>query len=99
MATLSLSDILDDLQAAECGLHRFEQRYWISSDDFYALYSNGQLDTGENTEDFAEWSGHYKSRQKRQAVLQQISAIRMKTLQQQTKMPIRLAPAEPVYAV
>ena len=50
-------------------------------------------------EDFAEWSGHYKLRQKRQVVLQQISAIRMKTLQQQTKMPIRLAPAEPVYAV
>ena len=99
MATLSLSDILDDLQVAEQGLHRFERRYWISSEHFYELYSSGQLDTGENMEEFAEWSGHYKLRQKRQAVLQQISAIRMKTLQQKARTPIRLMPAEPVYAI
>ncbi len=31
MNTLSLTDILDDLSAAEEGLHKFERRYWISS--------------------------------------------------------------------
>ena len=99
MATLSLSDILDDLQVAEQGLHRFERRYWISSEHFYELYSSGQLDDGENREDFAEWSGHYKLRQKRQTVLQQISARRMKSLWQTTRKSIQLVPAEPVYSV
>ena len=97
MATLSLSDILDDLQTAEQGLHRFERRYWISSEHFYELYSSGLLDDGENMEDFAEWSGHYKLRQKRQAALQQISASRMKALQHKPGKSIRLVPAEPVY--
>lgn len=47
MNTLSLADILDDLRAAEEGLHKFERRYWISSDDFFKLYSQGVLDDGE----------------------------------------------------
>ena len=99
MATLSLSDILDDLQEAEQGLHQFERRYWISSEHFYELYSSGSLDDGENMEDFAEWYGHYKLRQKRQAALQQISASRMKTLQRKAGNSIQLIPAEPVYSV
>jgi hypothetical protein len=98
MTTLTLSDILDDLQVAEQGLHKFERRYWISSEHFYELYSSGLLDDGENMEDFAEWAGHYKLRQKRQAALQQISASRMKTLEQKPGKPIRLVPAEPVYS-
>jgi len=97
MATLSLSDILDDLQKAEQGLHRFERRYWISSDHFYELYSSGLLDNGENAEDFSEWAGHYKLRQKRQAALEQISTNRMKVLKQKPGKSIRLEPAEPVY--
>ncbi len=99
MATVSLSDILDDLQTAEQGLHQFERRYWISSEHFYELYSSGQLDNGENREDFAEWSGHYKLRQKRQVVLQQISTQRIKSLRQTTRKSIQLVPAEPVYAI
>ena len=99
MTTLSLSDILEDLQAAEQGLHRFERRYWISSEHFYELYSNGSLDNGENMIDFAEWAGHYKLRQKRQMALQQISANRMKTLRQTAGNSIQLVPAEPVFSV
>lgn len=69
MTTLTLGDILDDLRAAEDGLHKFERRYWLSSDDFYALYSKGRLDNGDRVEDFAEWAGHYKLRLKRQKAL------------------------------
>lgn len=65
MTTLTLSDILDDLQTAEQGLHKFERRYWLSSDHFYDLYSQGLLDDGEQSEEFAEWAGHYKLWQKR----------------------------------
>ncbi len=97
MATLTLSDILDDLRAAEEGLHKFERRYWISSAHFYELYSKGLLDDGENAEDFAEWAGHWKLRQKRQAALEQLSQQRIETLRQQAdKQTIRLIPAEPV---
>jgi len=38
MATIALSDILDDLRVADQVLRKFEQRYWISSADFYKLY-------------------------------------------------------------
>jgi len=96
MATLMLSNILDDLRVAEEGLHKFERRYWISSDDFYKLYSQGQLDNGENLEDFAEWAGHYKMRQKRQTALEQISKQRIEELRRQSQnQPLRLSPAEP----
>jgi len=96
MTTLTLSDILDDLRVAEEGLHKFERRYWISSDDFFRLYSQGQLDDGdaERVEEFAEWAGHYKLRQKRLAALEQLSKQRLETLRQHSER-IRLTPAEP----
>ncbi len=99
MTTLSLSDILDDLHAAERGLHKFERRYWISSEHFYELYSQGSLDDGENGEDFSEWAGHYKLWQKRQAALKQISSDRMEKLQKKGQKLIQLVPAEPFFAV
>jgi hypothetical protein len=83
MNTLSLTDILDDLRAAEEGLHKFERRYWVSSDDFFALYSQGTLDNGENSTDFAEWAGHYKLKQKREAALAQISKQRLDQLRRE----------------
>jgi len=96
MTTLLLSDILDDLRAAEDGLHRFERRYWLSSSDFYDMYSHGQLDDGDNAEDFAEWAGHYLLRQKRMSALEQISKDRLRLLRQQASgQTIRLTPAEP----
>lgn len=100
MNTLSLADILDDLRAAEEGLHKFERRYWISSDDFFKLYSQGALDDGENVTDFAEWAGHYKLKQKRESALAQISKQRLDQLRQEKNQPIvRLLPAEPTLRV
>lgn len=97
MTAILLSEILDDLRAAEEGLHRFERRYWISSTDFYELYSQGLLDDGSNSEDFAEWSGHYKLRLKRQAALERLSKQRVQQLQGKAKdRPIQLAPQEPM---
>ncbi len=93
---LSLTDILDDLRVAEEGLHKFERRYWISSDDFFALYSRGALDNGENAADLAEWAGHYKLKQKRESALAQISKQRLEQLQRDQNQPlVRLFPAEP----
>ncbi len=73
MTKLTLSTILDDLRTAEQLLRNFEQRYWLSSDVFYELYTQGVLDDGANVEEFAEWAGHYTLKQKREAALQQFS--------------------------
>lgn len=96
MATITLSDILDDIQAAEAGLHKFERRYWISSTHFYELYSQGLLDDGSHAEDFAEWAGHYKLKLKREQALEKLSSQRVEQLKQQTdKNAIDLSPQEP----
>ena len=93
--TLTLSDILDDLQSSEQNLHKFERRYWLSSAHFYELYSQGLLDDGEQSEAFAEWAGHYKLWQKRQKALQQLSADRLAQLHQAGRTFVNLQPAEP----
>jgi len=100
MTTLTLSDILDDLHVAEEGLHRFERRYWISSNVFYDLYSRGLLDDGENMEEIAEWAGHYKLKQKRQAALDEISKQRLEALPRASENEnVRLIPAEPALTI
>ena len=96
MATLTLSDILDDLQIAETGLRKFERRYWMSSELFYELYSHGHLDNGDHLDDFAEWSGHYKLKLKRKAALEKLSRQRLKQLQRQPGDIIQLTPQEPI---
>jgi hypothetical protein len=97
MATLTLGDILDDLQAAEAGLRKFERRYWMSSIHFYELYSQGLLDDGSHLEDFAEWAGHYKLKLKRETALEQLSRQRLEQLQHQAGGGlIELTPQEPV---
>ena len=82
---IMLSALLDDLQIAEQSLRKFEQRYWLSSDVFYELFSQGSLDDGNNTEEFAEWAGHYKLKLKREAALQQFSHQRAEQLRRQSE--------------
>ena len=97
MATVTLSDILDDLRAADRVLRKFEQRYWISSADFYELYSQGLLDDGQHLEDFSEWAGYYKIKLEREAALEQLSQQRLEHLRRQaTGETIELLPGEPV---
>jgi len=100
MTLLTLSEILDDLQAAEMGMHKFERRYWISSKHFYELYEQGALDDGENVEEFAEWAGHYKLSQKRLAALEQLSNQRLEALRRELQTEdIPLRPAEPTVVI
>ncbi len=97
MTKISLSDILDDLRAADQALRKFEQRYWLSSAVFYELYSQGLLDDGAHGEDFAEWAGHYKLKLKREAALEKLSRQRIEQLRRQVgDETIELAPPEPV---
>lgn len=97
MPTITLTDILDDLRVADQGLRRFEQRYWLSSEVFHELYSQGILDDGSHLEDFAEWAGHYKLKLKRETALRRFSQERVEELRRQTEgETIELALQEPV---
>ena len=100
MAKITLSDILDDLRAADQALRKFEQRYWLSSDVFYELYSQGLLDNGENPEDFSEWAGCYKIKQHREKLLRQFSEQRVAQLRALSEDGfINLSPEEPLIEV
>ena len=97
MATITLSDILDDLRVADQALRKFEQRYWLSSADFYELYSQGQLDDGQHRADFSEWAGYFKLKLKREAALEQLSRQRLESLRSQAAgETLELLPEEPV---
>ncbi len=100
MTTITLSEILDDLRAADQVLRKFEQRYWISSDMFYDLYSQGRLDDGENLEDFSEWAGFYKIKQHREDLLRQYSRQRVAELGAASEGDLlHLASGEPLIEV
>lgn len=100
MVTLTLSNALDDVRKAEQALHQLEQRYWLSSDIFYELYTQGALDNGDNAEDFAEWAGHYVLKQKREKVLREFSRQRVEQLRSQVGGDlIVLSPQEPVLEI
>jgi hypothetical protein len=77
MNAVTVTQIVDDLRAADEMTRRFERRYWLSSADFYALYQQGRLDDGEHTEDFAQWAAFYEIKQDREAALQAISRERL----------------------
>ena len=66
MAEISISEILDNLRVADEILLKFERRYWITSEQFFNLYNQGLLDTGEHAEDFSEWAGFYRLKQRRE---------------------------------
>jgi len=88
------------LRGADKVLRKFEQRYWISSDVFYELYSQGILDNGEHVEDFAEWAGFYKIKQHRENLLRQLSEDRVTKLRvASSDNLVNLAPQEPLIEV
>jgi len=100
MNKITLSEIMDDLRAADQALRGFEQRYWISSADFYQLYSQGRLDDGQHRSDFSEWAGFYKLKLKREAALGQISQRRLAHLRRRARGDtIELLSEEPVLDV
>ena len=98
MATITITEILDDLCAADEVTRRFEGRYWLSSADFYELYTQGLLDDGEHTEDFALWAGFYEIKLDRENALEQLSRERVRTFRSQVRAGlIEISPPEPVF--
>jgi len=81
MGTMTLNEILDDLRSAEETTHRFERRYGIASEQFYELYAAGKLDDGGHGQDFSEWAGYYRLKQRRQEALNDLSRERLRQLE------------------
>jgi len=71
----TVADLLDDLIVANERLLKFEQQYQMSSTEFYALYSSGLLDDGENMEDKAQWSAFYEILRERRVELEQMGVL------------------------
>ncbi|WP_374686035.1 hypothetical protein [Promineifilum sp.] len=96
MTSFTITEILDDLRAADETTRRFERRYWLSSADFYTLYQQGLLDDGEHTEDFAMWSAFYEIKQDRELTLKKLSDERVKRLRRQARGgSLQIDPREP----
>ena len=68
MTTVTISEIVDDLRAADEITRRFEKRYGLSSADFYQPFSQGILDDGEHSDDFALWAGYHEIKQDREKI-------------------------------
>jgi len=97
---ITITEILDDLRVADEITRRFERHYWLSSEDFYALYEKGLLDDGEHLEDFTAWAGYYEIKMDREALLQKLSNERVRQLRAQTTEGIvNIDPHEPVSTV
>lgn len=77
---ITILEILEDIRAADEILHKFERRYRIHSEVFHNLYSQGLLDDREHLEDFAEWSGFYELRLRREAMFRERSWQVVKSL-------------------
>jgi len=96
MSIITITEILDDLRAADEITRRCERRYWLSSADFYDLYSQGLLDDGENTEDFALWAAFYEVKRDREKDLQVLSQKRLYQLRERTdRVLIQITLQEP----
>lgn len=96
MTSITITEILDDLRAADETTRRFERRYWLSSADFYGLYMQGMLDDGEHTDDFAVWAAYYEIKLDREKDLQQLSRARLRLVKDQGQQGfVQITPPEP----
>lgn len=97
---ITITEIIDDLRAAEEVTRRFERRYWLSSADFYDLYQKGVLDDGENLEDYTTWAGFYQIKIDREVALAQLSQERAAKLRSSMHDGIvTILPPEPSLAL
>jgi hypothetical protein len=63
---------------------------------FISFYQQGNLDDGENLEDFTLWAGFYQIKLDREKALQALSSERLKQLESKAKgKPLAIKPHEP----
>ena len=62
-----LYDLIVDIHALDRELQKFEEKYSIFSEDFYALYESGRLrdEDVEEADEYGRWAALYTMRQRR----------------------------------
>lgn len=81
-AKMDIQQIVDDIYALNCHLQVFEKKYALSSDGFYEMYVQGELDNGEfeQIRDFVEWAGFYKVKLELEDGFRRINRQRMQAV-------------------
>lgn len=77
--TITLNDIIEDLQYVEPKILEYEKKYKLLSEYFYKLYKAGKL---EEDWDFQNWAGLYEIKLDRE------SEYRKKLKEVITKLPV-----------
>ena len=54
---VTYTSVIDAIDALIRSLAAYEQKYQMSSDEFYARYLEGEMD---DSKDFVEWAGDYQ---------------------------------------
>ena len=77
---MKIQQIIDDIYSLNAHLQTFEKKYGLTSQDFYNLYSQGELDDGEfeQTRDFIEWAGFFRMKQQLEREFQTLSRQRVR---------------------
>lgn len=90
----NIQELLSSIAAITEELMRFERKYGIASEHFYALYQQGKLDDGEVeiTMDFVEWAGWYEALLERRSEFERISRHHLAELEARSKESIQLLP-------
>ena len=95
---ITITEIMDDLRAADEITRCFERKYWLSSADFYELYQSGLLDDGEYLEDYSLWAGFHNIKQDREVALATLSRQRVFKLRTANgDKDLLIKPLEPVF--
>ena len=61
-----ITEILDDVRAADEITCHFERRWWVSSADICEVFCHGLLDNGEHREAFALGVGFWEMKRHRE---------------------------------
>lgn len=72
---MTLKELIESIHDLDLHMKKFEEKYGLCSDDFYALFKQGKIEEGgvEQTGDVNEWAGVYEIKQKRMERFHQVS--------------------------
>jgi hypothetical protein len=94
-----MQQALDDLAALAARTQGFEHKYGLLSADFYVLYQDGQLDTGDSLRDVTLWAGAYEAQLNLESLVRQLSQQRLAQLRATAAAgEVRLVPDESIAA-
>lgn len=67
MSDVNMHDLIVDIHALDRELQKFEEKYTVFSEDFYAIYQSGKLrdENVEEIDEYGRWAALYRMRLRR----------------------------------